>query len=445
MKRVLVVLLTLAMVLCLCACKEKTSTEVSSSTETSASEENSSTEETSTETSTSTEASVSASTEASVEASVEEPVDENPDIIKIEITKKEPTSEAVEFVLDMGAGFNLGNTFDSTDGKKNVAGTKYETLWGNPVTTQENIKGLKEAGFKTIRIPVSWHNHVDEKFNINEEWMNRVEEVVKWALDEDMYVILNIHHDNEKGYMYPSYDELENSKKYVKAIWSQVAKRFGNYDEKLIFESLNEPRQKDTSIEWWIDVNSEAGKECLDCVNQLNQVAVDTIRSTEGEYNKSRYITVPGYCGSPDFVLCKGFEMPDDSKASEENRILVTVHAYRPYKFALDPNGVKVFKTLGGGYELKTMCANLYNKFGANGIGVLIDEWGSVDRDGNTDYRTEHAACFVAYANANCMATCWWDNGIFSGSGERFGLYRRTKDTIEYPTILKQIMFYANR
>lgn len=371
--------------------------------------------------------------------------DAKPEGIENIVIKKQPLpdSEAVAFVMDMGAGFNLGNTFDAYNDSKNVKGTKLETYWGNPVTTKENIQGLKAAGFNTIRIPVSWHNHVDEKFNIDEAWMDRVEEVVKWALDEDMYVILNIHHDDDVNFVFPSYDKLASSKKYVTAIWKQVAARFGDYNEKLIFESLNEPRQKDTPQEWYVDVNSEIGKECIDCINQLNQAAVDAIRSTEGEYNKKRYITVPGYAASPDFILSGGFALPDDSQAEFENRILITVHAYRPYKFALEPSGVKVFKVTGGGEELKTLFTQLYIKYVKQGTGIIIDEFGSVDR-GNKEYRVTHAACFTAYARAYGMSVCWWDNGNFSGSGEIFGIYKRTTNEITQPEIVNQIIYYSN-
>lgn len=368
-------------------------------------------------------------------------------IIELEFKQKEvPDNDALNLVKELGAGFNLGNTFDANDGKKNVTDDlAYETLWGNPKTTKENIQGLKAAGFNTIRIPVSWHNHVDENFNIRDAWMDRVEEVVKWALEEDMYVILNIHHDNIKGYMYPSYEELDTSKKYVEAIWKQVAKRFGDYDEHLIFESLNEPRAVDTSYEWYITPSSAEGKESIDCVNQLNQIAVDTIRSAPGKYNKSRFITVPGYCASPDYILCEGFEIPSDTGCDYENRILLTVHAYRPYNFALssDSDATDRFSAYNPGYDISTMCSQLYNKYVKNGVGIVIDEFGAVDRGGNIKARTHYAAYYTGLARSHGMSVCWWDNGIFSGSGELFGIYRRKTNEIEYPSIVNHLVYYS--
>ena len=124
-----------------------------------------------------------------------------------------PDNEAIDFVQNLKIGYNLGNTFDSYSEKKTVAEPEMETLWGNPETTREFIVALHESGFETIRIPVSWHNHVDEELNINEEWLSRVQEVVDYAYEEGMYVILNIHHDNhlEANGFYPDKDHEEQS------------------------------------------------------------------------------------------------------------------------------------------------------------------------------------------------------------------------------------------
>ena len=405
----------------------------------------------------STETSVSAEeTPASTEpvVSIEEKKEENvrPDnLYNVLVSKhKAPESEALAFTESMGAGYNLGNTFDANDSKNVLSDDlKYETYWQNVKTTKQHILDLKEAGFKTIRIPVSWHNHVDDNYNINEKWMNRVYEVVNWALEEDMYVILNIHHDNLKKYMYPSYDCLDNSKKYVTKVWEQIAAKFGDCDERLVFESLNEPRLVGTDIEWNIsDLNSKQAKEALDCVNQLNQVIVDTIRQTPGAYNKTRYITVPGYCASPDYILCDAFKVPTDDYAEAENRILLTVHAYRPYLFALAEPGAAgataTFDQSGAVSELNSLFMNLFVKYIKNGTGIIIDEFGARDRNGNTEDRAKYAATFTAYARSYLMPVCWWDNNNFSGSGEVFGIYKRADNSFPYPDIVAQLIWYGN-
>lgn len=358
-----------------------------------------------------------------------------------------PDNEALAFVEDMQLGWNLGNTFDASNcGLSDDL--EYESAWVGIVTTKEMIHTIADAGFKTIRIPVSWHNHVDENYQINEAWMNRVQEVVDWAIEEDMYVILNIHHDNEEDFMYPSYEHLEQSKKYVRAVWEQIAERFADYDEKLIFETLNEPRHVGTDHEWWIDANSEFGKECIDCVNQLNQTAVDTIRESGKGYNTSRYIMAPGYCASPDFALADGFVVPTDS-GDAENRILVSVHAYTPYNFALagenDQNSTDRFSISekNGTADIDTFMKKLYDKFISKGTGVVIGEFGARAKENNVEARTEFAAYYVARARSYGITACWWDNNAFGGDGENFGILRRVKNQILFPQIVEQMVYYS--
>lgn len=359
-----------------------------------------------------------------------------------------PDSEALDFVESMQLGWNLGNTFDAVNcGADNDL--DYESAWCGILTTREMIAKVAEAGFKTLRLPVSWHNHMDADYTINEEWLDRVQEVVDWALEEDMYVILNIHHDNEEDFMYPSYDKLEQSKKYVTRVWEQLAERFEKYNENLIFETLNEPRQPGTDHEWWINVNSDLGKECMDCINQLNQAAVDAIRGNGSKYNTSRYIMVPGYCASADFVLADGFTLPDDANASKENRILVSVHAYTPYFFALagesEANSTDYFsiEAKKGTGDIDSFMKKLYDKFISNGIGVVIGEFGSRNKQNNLDSRIEHAAYYVAVARHYGMTTCWWDNNAFTGEGENFGLLRRRQNEFLFPQIVAQMVHYS--
>lgn len=392
--------------------------------------------------------------EPAVEEEVkEEPKEEKKDdsigVIMVDVTKRElPESEALDFVKKLGAGWNLGNTFDAYDDEKNSSDTHHETLWQGNITDAQMFKDLKEAGFDTVRIPVSWHNHVDDDFQIREVWINRIKEVVDWALDADLYVIINIHHDNEKDYMYPDYEHLDNSTKYVSAIWSQVAATFGDYDERLIFETLNEPRLKDDSEEWEIDYKSEKGKETIDCVNKLNQAAVDAIRSTEGTGNKCRYILVPGYCASPDYEKIDAFVLPDDSKSEKENLILVSTHAYRPYDFALNQNASEATEKFNHMFsddtsDIRTFTMDMYLKFVKKGIGVVVTEFGAVNRNDNLRARCDFSAYFTAAVRASGMSCIWWDNSSFS-SGERFGIYNRNLHMFSYPDIAENLTYYGN-
>lgn len=358
-----------------------------------------------------------------------------------------PDNEALKLVKDMQLGWNLGNTFDASNCGVNDE-LEYESAWVGIATTKDMIHTIADAGFKTIRIPVSWHNHVDAEYRISGAWMDRVQEVVDWALEEGMYVILNIHHDNEEGFMYPSYEHLEQSKKYVQAVWEQIAERFAEYDEKLIFETLNEPRHTGTDHEWWVDANSEVGKECIDSVNQLNQTAVDTIRANGKGYNTSRYIMAPGYCASPDFALADGFVLPTDSGGAE-NRILVSVHAYTPYNFALagenDQYSTDRFSISekNGTADIDTFMKKLYDKFISKGTGVVIGEFGARAKGNNVEARTEFAAYYVARARSYGITACWWDNNAFGGDGENFGILRRVKNQILFPQIVEQMVHYS--
>ena len=338
----------------------------------------------------------------------------------------------------MGNGWNLGNTLDAFMGS--VPGeddTVTETAWQPYRTTPELMKAVREAGFETVRIPVSWHNHVDEDYNISEKWMDRVQEIVDMALAADLKAILNIHHDNEEevGCLYPNSEHLEQSLRFVTGIWQQVADRFADYDERLIFESMNEPRLVGHSKEWNADPNDPDILDAINCINQLNQAFVDTVRASAG-YNQTRYLGCPGYSASPDGVLCSQFELPKDLPENE-NRILVSVHAYTPYNFALNLTGTDFFDPNGPGRDggIRTMMDRLSEKFVSNGIPLYIGEMGSVDKDGNLDSRLRHVTYFAEQAAERGIPIFWWDNGAFDGAGERFAIIDRGSCTFRFPEI----------
>ena len=150
-----------------------------------------------------------------------------------------------DLVKELKVGWNLGNTLDATGGE----GVESETSWqSNDIkTSKDMVKVVKDAGFNVLRVPTTWGNHVDENFVIDEAWLNRVQEVVDYGIDNDMFVILNIHHEE---WHFPSEEKQEEGKEKLIKIWTQISERFKGYDEHLIFEGLNEPRQKGTAIEW---------------------------------------------------------------------------------------------------------------------------------------------------------------------------------------------------
>ena len=351
-----------------------------------------------------------------------------------------PDNEAMAFLRNMGIGWNLGNTFDAyNDALPKYREMEMETVWCGFKTTEKTIKTVAEAGFTTLRLPVSWHNHVDDDFVISTQWLDRVQEVVDWAFKYELYVIINIHHDEGAQYFYPDSQHYEVSEKYIRSIWTQLSERFRDYDEHLIFESMNEPRLKgNTAYEWNFDGRSAACKDAADCINRLNQVFVDTVRAS-GRNNEERYLMVPAYAAAPANAVNGLFVLPSDTA---DNRIIVSAHAYTPYNFALSAGGTTTFSFKSNRFtgEIDSFLNSLFRKFTANGIPVVIGEFGARDKGGNLSDRVAFAAYYVSAATSRNIPCCWWDNNSINGDGENFGLLRRYKSSWYYPEIVEAMM-----
>lgn len=361
--------------------------------------------------------------------------------IPVETPKKSDLSEitGLELAQRIKVGWNLGNAFDASDCTWVSDEMLYESAWNGDMTAEQHIETLKQAGFNAVRIPVSWHNHVSENYSISEKWLSRVNEVVDWCLERDMFVILNIHHDNSTSFMFPTNQYLEQSKNYISAIWRQLAFHFRDYDERLIFEIMNEPRLIGHNNEWWIDENSADCKEAISCINEINQAGVNTIRAAGG-YNKTRFIMCPGYDASADGALNAGFVLPTDP-IDKNGKIIVTVHAYTPYEFALQDGGTAQWSSANEN-DLRNMTEfmdRLYEKFVKNGTAVIIDEFGARDKNGNTEARADFTKTYVAEAKKRGIPCFWWDNNAFSGSGELFGVLNRKTGAWQYPTIAEAL------
>ena len=357
-------------------------------------------------------------------------------------TLKNADTEAI--LEDMGLGWNLGNSLDATRG----SGLGTETSWSNPKTTQALIDKVKSLGFNTVRVPVSWGKHVSgSNYTIDSAWLARVKEVVDYCYKNDMYVILNIHHDtkssvnsSETGY-YPRSSAYSSSEKFVTSVWSQVAEYFKDYDYHLIFETLNEPRLIGTGYEWWFSkwsVPSEV-KDAIDCINKLNQKAVDTIRTT-GSNNRGRLIMCPGYDASIDGATVSGFKLPTDISGNK-NRIAVSVHAYSPYNFAMNVgSGSTSTYTSSIKSELQDLFSTLKSNFRDKGIPVVIGEFGSTDKN-NTAERVKWATDYTALAKKNNIPCVLWDNNafaVYNGSSivlnsEYHGYINRKDNTVTSP------------
>lgn len=384
------------------------------------------------------------------EENVEQEVEDDGIVVPtFEVEKKQiEMNDALQFVENMRVGWNLGNTFDAYSETSVSNEMSIESSWVGVKTTKDMILAIKDAGFQTIRIPVSWHNHVSgDNYIISEQWLNRVKEVVDYAYEEGMYVILNIHHDTMHGYYYPVKDELESSAYYMECIWTQLAQTFQDYDEHLIFESINEPRMKDTNYEWWIDKSKTECIESIECINELNQVFVDVVRKFGGN-NATRYLMVPGYDASPEYALYSEFTLPTDIETNE-HKIIVSVHAYTPYSFALqsmsESGSKKEFSIehKKGTTDIDSFMNRLYDKFISKGIPVVIGEFGAMDKSGNLQSRVEFTAYYLAYARACGMSCLWWDNNNFGPTGEIFGLYSRKSMRWRYSEIVDALIEYS--
>lgn len=335
-------------------------------------------------------------------------------------------NESIRFTMKMGNGWNLGNSLDchgKGSGYSEI--TDFERLWGNPIVSKAQIDAIKKAGFSSIRIPITWYEHIDEKGNIDQLWMDRVNEVVDYAIDNKMYVIINTHHEN---WTFPSKDTRKQSTYLISKIWKQIAERFSNYDSHLIFEGFNEPRLIGTEYEWTAGT-SEARK----IVNEYNKVFVETVRKVSG--NEKRYLIITPYGSAADLDAIKALIIPKDS------HIIVGIHAYKPYGFTHDQNGTTNWSSRDkkDTAEIDTIMQNLNQYFIKKGIPVIITEFGCIDNDNLSD-RTEYTKYYVSAARENNIVCFWWDDGAKIGKKEKFGIFDRNTQQFIYPELLKALL-----
>lgn len=349
---------------------------------------------------------------------------------------------ALQTVKDMKTGWNLGNTLDANSSKS----LSSETSWSQPLTTKEMIDTLAKTGIKTIRIPTSWANHIiDKNYTIDPKWMTRVKTIVDWAIENDMYVILNSHHDcydkptamkKCSGY-YPNSTNYEESARYLTNIWTQIGTAFNNgYDEHLVFETMNEPRLRGTNNEWWNDVYSQTYKDAAESLNKLNQVALNAIRATGGN-NQKRYVMIPGLRAAVDSAIAKEFRLPEDD---EDGKLIISVHMYDPYDFAMQGDGPKDFKPRHQS-ALESTFDRLNEYFVSKGIPVIIGEYGATNK-GNTEERVKWFKFFLSYTRKYGITCVLWDNGGFDAStsqGEKFGFFDRRALKWKFPEIIDAI------
>ncbi len=342
------------------------------------------------------------------------------------VMREEITS--FDIIHGMGVGTNLGNTMEATSGYASTV-QGFETAWGQPVTTQDMLTGMKKAGFNSIRIPVAWSNMMskDGQYKIPDEFFDRIETIMNYALNEKMYVVINDHWDSGWWARFGSVDEDERADAMIKyrTMWTQIAERFKEYSDYLIFESANE--ELGERLNWESDyANSgwfQSEDELYECVNQINQAFVDVVRGTGGN-NAKRHLLIAGYDTGISKTCDDRYKMPKDTI---ENHLIVSVHYYSPATYCIadqEDNSWGYAATWGTEQEIAELQATLRNmkiRFCDNGYPVIIGEYGVTDtkKEDGTYVRKEGRDVFFnavcEYALENGMCPMLWDtNQIFN-------------------------------
>ena len=350
----------------------------------------------------------------------------------------------------MGVGYNLGNSLEAND-----AGTPNETAWGNPKLTEQFVLAAKSAGFQSIRIPVSYLNKIDDNngYQIDSAWLDRVQEVVDYCVKNDMYAIVNMHGDgyttiNGGWLLCGNSDQTKIREKY-KACWQQIATRFKDYDEHLIFESMNEE---------FDGTYGDPNRTYYENINTYNQIFVDTVRQTGGN-NDKRWLLIPGWNTDINYTVGDyGFALPTDQYLSSgvaagEKRIMISVHYYAPWEFcgtesqAVTQWGSKATdstKKASWGDEsyMASQFKKLKDKFVSQGYPVVIGEFGAINKSSidsqNTVCRADFYQKVCYYAKQNGLVPVAWDNGYNGVYG--FCLIDRSTNTVAHPEVVNAVM-----
>ena len=306
---------------------------------------------------------------------------------------------ARELVDSITIGWNLGNTLDSHYGDRTGdANLSQETIWGNVKADKELFEYVASCGFNAVRIPVSWyyHSYTDEdgRLRIHDDWLRRVEEVVNYALEEDMYVLLDSHHDQPIIYVGTDQASFATVKRNVTELWTEIGTYFENYDERLIFDAYNEVDNVEQSWSY----SDAAAKQ----MNELNQVFVDTIRNLGGN-NANRFLVVPTLLEGSSQIFLDAFKLPKDST---KNKLIVQVHDY----------GQQMAQ------DIEPKFQNLEDFSKRVNTPVIIGEFGSTSSFEPKGYRATHASNFVSRANNHGVKCFYWDDGNLGN----FGLVDRT-------------------
>ena len=347
----------------------------------------------------------------------------------IEVSQKSATEApsgdiTKDYAARLGIGWNLGNHFDAYNN-----GVSGETAWGNPKATQATMNKVKAAGFSTVRIPVTWMGHIGAApdYKIDEKWLNRVAEVVGYAEAAGLNAIVNMHHDGADS---KNWLDIKTAAKdpavhqqildQVSAMWRQIADKFKDKGDFLIFESFNEIHDGGWG---WGENRNDGGKQ-YQCLNEWNQAFVDAVRASGGE-NADRILGIPAYCTNVDIAV-QTFKMPEDIV---EGRLIMAVHCYDPYDYTLPAtksewgHTADESKKVSGNNEadLKRVFEKIYNNFIKKGIPVYMGEFGCVNRATAREqaFQQYYLKYYAKLAKTYFVPSIIWDNGAKGAGNEK--------------------------
>jgi len=349
-----------------------------------------------------------------------------------------PAATALAFAAQMSPGWNLGNSLESLGTGPAPAGTSRETAYGNAVVTQAMLNAVAAAGFKSVRIPVSWLQYADGNDAISEAWMSRVAQVVDYARNAGLYVIINVHYDG--GWLQPTYAAQGTADARLAKFWTQIATRFKNYDDHLLFAGTNEVMVT--------NVYSAPTAENCAVQNGFNQIFVNTVRGTGGP-NASRYLLVQGFNTNIDYTVTCNATLPSDSTS---NHLMMEVHFYDPFDFTLKEDG-KVWQwgasatdrsaTAGYGDEayVDAQFQKVKASFVDKGVPVILGEYSAIAKteyDPAGTYRAAWDRYVTLSARSHGMVPFYWDNGVTANHGS--GLFNRATAVSAYPALVSTVV-----
>ena len=339
---------------------------------------------------------------------------------------------SLQLSKEMSPGWNLGNTLEAMPS---------ETAWGNARTTQTLMNAVKAAGFRTVRIPVSWSPYADANDHISPAWLARVAEVVDYARNAGLYAIVNIHWDG--GWMQPTYARQATANARLTKFWTQIATHFKGYDDHLLFAGTNE-----VGVE---GVYSAPTAENCQVQNGFNQTFVNAVRATGGN-NAKRHLVVQGYITNIDYTLGCNATLPSDTIAS---RLAMEVHYYDPFNFTLNTDSAtwqwgsiatdsNATETWANEAYADAQFQKMKTSFVDKGVPVILGEYSAALRTeytGASTYRRYWDQYITQSAFQHGLVPVYWDNGPTSNHNS--GLFDRATGAQAYADVINAIVSAA--